>query len=81
MKKIDGAYFALVLDDAKPSDPVKLSRSFLHSDGTNRSVLVHVDKVSFAKENPLIMDLIAGFYVTFPDFYLPHKLFETSPNG
>jgi len=36
LKAIDGAMFALALDEEAPEDPTELSRLFLHSNGTNR---------------------------------------------
>ncbi|XP_050413982.1 carnitine O-palmitoyltransferase 2, mitochondrial [Patella vulgata] len=36
LKLVDGAVFALVLDDAQPTDPNQVSRAFLHGNGINR---------------------------------------------
>lgn len=36
LKMIDSAAFILTLDDCAPTDPNKITRNFLHGDGTNR---------------------------------------------
>ena len=39
LRTIDGALFVLALDDQLQKDEVAMSKSFLHGDGTNRSII------------------------------------------